>query len=78
MRRGPLRDNLDDDLSTIAISPFVTYIASRPWSDLFVWLRCAAEQVILFDASLFEVLTRTHYFDYGIIIPLRMTMRENQ
>ena len=27
MRRGPRRDTLDDDLSTITISPFVTYIA---------------------------------------------------
>jgi hypothetical protein len=27
MRRGPLRDTLEDDLSTITIPPFVTYIA---------------------------------------------------
>ena len=26
IRCGPLRDTLDDDLSTIIISPFVTYI----------------------------------------------------
>jgi hypothetical protein len=27
MRRGPLHNTLDDDLSTITISSFVTYIA---------------------------------------------------
>jgi hypothetical protein len=27
MRHGPLRDTLDDDLSTITISPFITSIA---------------------------------------------------
>src|SRR5262245_26494520 len=36
MRRGPLRDALDDDLSTITISPFVTCIA-LPLERLFLF-----------------------------------------
>src|SRR5215472_13597204 len=34
MRRGPLRDTLDDDRSTITIPPFVT-TSPWPWSDPF-------------------------------------------
>ena len=53
MRRGRLRDTLDHDLSTITISPFVTYIAVAldPFS---FGSGCAAEQAIVFEASLFE------------------------
>ena len=51
MRRGPLRDTLDDDLSTITISPFVTYIALALER---VWLGMRSGTSILFEASLFE------------------------
>jgi hypothetical protein len=54
MRRGPLRDTLDDDLSTITISPFVTYIALALERSFSFASGCAAEQAILFEASLFE------------------------
>src|SRR5262249_54493172 len=44
MRRGPLRDTLDDDLSTITIPPFVTYIALALERSFSFGSRCAAEQ----------------------------------
>jgi hypothetical protein len=44
MRHGPLRDTLDDDLSTITIPPFVTYIGLA-WERSFSFgSGCAAEQ----------------------------------
>jgi len=48
MRRGPLRDTLDDDLSTITISPFVTYIALALERSFSFGSGRAAEQAILF------------------------------
>ena len=53
MRRGPLRDTLDDDLSTITISLFVTYIALALERSFSFGSGCAAEHAILFEASLF-------------------------
>ena len=64
MRRGPLRDTLDDDLSTITISPFVAYIALALER---VWLGMRSGTSILFEASLFEAspppITLTMYND---------------
>src|SRR5262249_39930779 len=71
MRRGPLRDTLDDDLSTITISPFVTYIAfalERVWD--------AQQNKHSVRGFTVRGLTPTHYFDYGIMIAVPMTMRE--
>src|SRR5262247_1755087 len=52
MRRGPLRDTLDDDVSTITIPPLVTCIALA-WGRAFSFgSGCAAEQAILSEASL--------------------------
>src|SRR5262249_5102332 len=44
MRCGPLRDTLDDDLSTIIIPPFVTYIALALERSFSFGSGCAAEQ----------------------------------
>src|SRR5262249_59130078 len=51
MRRGPLRDTLDDDVSTITIPPLVTCIALA-WGRSFSFgSGCAAEQAIPSEAS---------------------------
>ena len=74
MRHGPLRDTLDDDLSTITI-PRLSPTSPWPWSDPFVWLgmRSGAGHSV----RGFTVLgpARTHYFDC-IIIAVLMTMLE--
>ena len=69
MRRGPL----GDDLSTITISPFVTYIALALER---VWLGMRSGTSILFEASLFEASPPPITFDYGIMVAVPMTMRE--
>ena len=75
MRRGPLRDTLDDDLSTITI-PGLSPTSPWPWSDLFVWLGMRRATGHSVRGLTVRGLTRTHYFDYGIIIAVPMTMRE--
>ena len=54
MRRGLLHDTPDDDLSTITIAPFVTYIALAFVRSFSLGSECAAEQAILSEASLLE------------------------
>jgi hypothetical protein len=73
MRRGPLRDTLDDDLSTITIPPFVTSIALTLERSFSFGSGCAAEQAILFEASLFEALPALITLT-KVAVP--MTMRE--
>ena len=63
MRRGPLGD-APDDLSTMTIPPF------------FVWLGMRSGTGNSVRGFTVRGLTRTHYFDHGIIIAAPMTMRE--
>jgi len=74
MRRGPLRDTLDDDLSTITI-PGLSPTSPWPRSDPFVWLGMRSATGHSVRGFTVRGLTRTHYFDYGIIIAVPMTMR---
>jgi hypothetical protein len=60
MRRGPLRDDPDDDLSTITISLFVTCIALDLGRSFSFGSGCAAEQAIYADAPNALALLRTH------------------
>jgi hypothetical protein len=76
MRRGPLRDNLDDDLSTIAISPFVTYIAlALERSFRLARMRSGTGHSV---RPLHCSRASPAPITYGIIIALPLTMRENQ
>ena len=59
MRRGPLSDTLDDDLSTITISPFITSIALPLERSFSFGSGCAAEQAINDDAPNPLALLRT-------------------
>jgi hypothetical protein len=71
MRRGPLRDTLDDDLSIDHHLPICHLHRLGLGAILFVWLGMRSG-----TGHSVRGLTRTHYFDYGIIIAVPMTMRE--
>ena len=75
MRRGQPRDTLDDDLSAITI-PLCHLRRLGLGAIPFVWLGMRSGTGNSVRGFTVRGLTRTHYFDHGIIIAAPMTMRE--
>jgi hypothetical protein len=61
MRRGPLRDTLDDDLSTMTVPPFITSIALALELSFSFGSGCARNRPFLAEASLFENVRLNRY-----------------
>jgi hypothetical protein len=68
MRRGPLRDTLDDDLSTITIPEFITYIALALERCFLLARDAQRKQAILSEGSKCQTLTTSSSYKTKIAI----------